>query len=184
MPNAIISSLISSLLPILVTVLFAWLGNRNERSRRKQMFDDAKQRMELINTYVTSQKLVVDDPNELGNVKKTAANELYAIKAFLDNRLHSLEKASEKSENYFQRFFLLYHMRSRSAGFFRAFFFLMLFASALWSAFLASTSFRLASEQEWYLVTPIIVIIIFTLPGVLVTLLLRWLAIKFDKPAD
>jgi hypothetical protein len=88
MDERIISTAISSLIPILITLLFAWIGNTNVQSKRKQMFEDVKRRIELINSYVASQKLVIDDATELGIVKKTAADELYNIKAFLDNNLH------------------------------------------------------------------------------------------------
>jgi len=179
-----ISILLSSFLPIFLTVLFGWIGNRNDRAQRRKMFDDAKQRIELINAYVASQKLVIDDTTELGNLKKIAASELYAIKESLDKKLRSLEKHSEKSESYWRRFFLLYKPRTGLAGFFRAFFFLMLLMSILWSAFWASIYFAPASLQKYNLAISIIVVIIFALPGVLVILLLRWLAIKFDKPAN
>jgi len=149
MSNDLITSLISSLLPILITVVFAWISSRNDQAKRRHVLDDAKQRIELISAYVASQNLVLDDPHELGVIKKTAANELYEIKAFLDTRLQSLEKSSEKSENYFQRFFLLYKMRTRLAGFFRVCFFLMAIVSIVWSFTLSSLNFTSESVQEY-----------------------------------
>src|SRR5512136_1128408 len=103
----VITILLSSFLPILFTIFFAWISNRSEKVKRKQMIEDAKQRIELINAYVVSQKLVIEDDATLRLMKKRAANELYDIKAFLDNSLHGLEKSSEKPESYSQRFFLL-----------------------------------------------------------------------------
>jgi hypothetical protein len=179
----LISKLLSSLVPVLFTAFFAWIGSRNDQAKRKQMFEDAKQRIELINTYVASQKLVIDDAAELGAVKKTAANELYNIKAFLDKNLHSLEKSSEKSESYWQRFFLLYKMRTGLAGFLRVCFFLMLLGSVLYSIFLSSMVTP-ASLQNYGLGWIIVAVITWSLPGVLVGLLLRWLAVKFDKPTN
>jgi hypothetical protein len=177
-----ISKLLSSLLPVLFTVFFAWIGNRNDHAKRKQVFEDAKQRIELINAYIASQKLVIDDAAELGVVKKTAANELYNIKAFLDNNLHSLEKASEKSASYWQHFFLLYPMRTGLAVFFRVCFFLTLIVSVLWSIFLTNITFTdpVVQENGWGF--NIILVILGSLPSVLVALLLRGLAIKFDTP--
>ena len=184
MPNDTIWSLISSLLPIVITLLFAWLSSRNDQARRKQIVEDAKQRIELISEYVASQNLVLDDPNELGVIKKIAASELYDIKAFLDNKLQSLEKSSEKSEGFFQRFFLLYKMRTGAASFLRICFFMVLLASIFWSILMSSIGFSPEQLQEngWGL--SIAVLIMLTTPAVLVALLLRWLAIKFDKPAD
>jgi len=184
MSNDLITSLISSLLPILITVVFAWISSRNDQAKRRHVLDDAKQRIELISAYVASQNLVLDDPHELGVIKKTAANELYEIKAFLDTRLQSLEKSSEKSENYFQRFFLLYKMRTRLAGFFRVCFFLMAIVSIVWSFTLSSLNFTSESVQEYGLGFNIALVLILSLPVVLVALLLRWLAIKYDKPAS
>jgi hypothetical protein len=180
-----ISSLISSLLPIVITLFFAWISSRNELAKRQRIVEDAKKRIELISAYITSQSLVLDDPDELGAIKKTAANELYAIKAFLDNKLQSLEKSSEKSEHYFQHFFLLYKMQTRLAGFFRACFFFVLLISVflLYGTFLGS--FTPEYVQENGLGSIILGIIIFVvLPSVLIVLLFRWLAIKYDKPVN
>ena len=99
--------LLSSLLSILTTIFVGWMSNRSELAKRKQMIEDARQRIELINAYVASQKLVIDDEATLRLMRKRAANELYDIKALLDNNLHSLEKPTEKSESYWLRFFLI-----------------------------------------------------------------------------
>lgn len=64
----------------IITLFFAWIASKNEQAKRKQMFEDAKQRIELINAYVASQKLVFDDSAELGAMKKAAASELYNIR--------------------------------------------------------------------------------------------------------
>jgi len=184
MANELISIFLSSLIPLLITALFAWINSRNERAKRKWIFEDSKQRIELISAYVASQNLVIDDPNELGTVKKTATEELYKIKASLDNKLKNLEEDNEKSDSFLQRFFLLYKMRTRLASLFRALFFIMLLISALWSIILSSTSFTPESVQKYGLGFSIAIVIIVTLPPVLVALLLRWLAIILDKPAN
>jgi len=176
------SKLLSSLLPVLLTAFLAWIGNRKDQARRKQIFEEAKQRIELINAYVASQKLVIEDAAELGVVKKTAANELYDIKAFLDNKLQSMEKVAEKSENYLQRFFLIYKMKTWAASFFRACFFMALFVSVIWSIYISSKI--LQDTYKYEVATPIILIIVFTVPPVLAVLLFRWLATKLDKPKN
>jgi hypothetical protein len=180
MSEATISSLISSLLPILITILFAWLGSRNEQSKRKQMVEDAKQRIELLSTYITSQNLVVSDPHELENLKKSAANELYDIKAFLDNKLQSFDKASEKSENYLLRFFLLYKMQTGVANFFRLCFFVVLLLSVFWSVFISSIVFT-DIQQSSDLIISVVAFIILAAPALLLVLLVRWLTIRYDK---
>jgi hypothetical protein len=176
------TNLLSSLLPVLLTAFLAWMGNRKDQARRKQIFEDAKQRIELINAYVASQKLVIEDTAELGVVKKTAAKELYDIKAFLDNKLQSLEKSSEKSESYVQRFFLLYKMRSGLASFFRATFFFMILMSIIWSFFMSDQLFAPESLKEYGLGNTFLGLLVYSIPVVLVAFLFRWLAIKYDKP--
>jgi len=184
MIDDVMKILLSSLIPIIVTGLYAWIGSRNAQSKRKQTLEDAKQRIELINSYVASQKLVIDDATELGVVKKTATDELYKIKVFLDNNLSSLEISSEKLETYWQRFFLLYKMRTWMAGFFRVGFFIILFISILFTIILTIGSFTPSSIQEYGLGFNIVMIVIASIPGILIAMLLRWLAIKFDKPAS
>jgi len=184
MSKDFIASLISSLLPIFITFLFAWISNRNDQAKRRHVIDDAKQRIELISAYVASQNLVLNDPNELGVIKKTAANELYGIKSFLDNKLQSLEKSSEKSENFFQRFFLLYKMRTWLASLFRVGFFSILLLSVLFTILISSTSFSPSSIQEFGLGFNIVMVVIASIPGILFAMLLRWLTIKFDNPSS
>ena len=185
MSNDVISSLISSLLPIVITLLFAWLSSRNDQAKRKHIVEDAKERIELISTYIASQSLVVDDPDELGVIKKTAANELYGIKAFLDGNLQNLEKSSEKSQHYFQRFFLLYKMQTRWASFFRACFLFVLLGSVLLLYGTYLGSFTPENLQDSGLGPVILgIIIVEIIPIVSVVLLFRWLAIKYDKPGN
>jgi hypothetical protein len=182
MSDATVSAIISSVLPIIFTLLFAWLSSRNDKAKRIRVFEEAKQRIELISAYVTSQDLVIDDAKEIETIKKTAANELYDIKAFLDDTLQSFEKSSEKSESYFMRFFLLYRMQTLAARFFRVLFFIVLFISIIWSIFIASISFTPDSVQEFGMGFEITMVVIASLPAVLIALLLRWAALKFDKP--
>jgi hypothetical protein len=158
------------------------MGNRKDQVRRKQIFEDAKQRIELINAYVASQKLVIEDAAELEVVKKTAAEELYAIKTFLDSKLQSLENSSEKSESYIQRFFLLYKMRSGLASFFRATFFFLVFMSIIWSFFVSNQLFAPEPLKEYGLGSTILGLLVYSIPVVLVAFLFRWLAIRYDKP--
>lgn len=173
-----VQALVTSLLPILITVLFAWLSSRNDQSKRRQLIDDAKQRIELISAYVSAQGQVLDDPAQLERIKGAAAGELYEIKAFMDDKLQSMEKSTEKSESYFQRFFLLYRMRSGLASFFRLGFFGALALSILWTIFL----FDPADVQELGLMFSIAMYIALSLPPLLVALFLRWLALRFDRP--
>ena len=184
MSKDFIASLISSLLPIFITLLFAWISSRNDQAKRRHLIDDAKQRIELINAYVASQNLVLNDPNELEVIKKIAAKELYGIKSFLDSKLQSLEKSSEKSESFFQRFFLLYKMRTGLASLFRVGFFSILLLSVLFTILISSTSFSPSSIQEFGLVFNIVMVTIASVPGILFAMLLRWLTIKFDKPSS
>jgi hypothetical protein len=182
-----IISLLNSLLPIVITLVFAWLSSRNDETKRRQLVEDAKQRIELISAYVTSQTLVIDDPNELGEIKKTVANELYEIKAFLDHTLQSLDQTSEKSEDFFRRFFLLYKMNTRLASFLRVIFFIILFVSVIWSIIVPSFMFTPLPDQETGpddTVINLIGTVVLVLPVVLVAMMVRWLAIKFDKPVN
>jgi hypothetical protein len=181
MSSELIAALISSLLPIAITVIYAWLSSRNDRSRRRQVVDEAKQRIELISAYVASQTLVLDDAGELGAIKRTAARELYDIKAFLDATLQSMEKSTEKSESYLQRFFLLYGMRTGLASLFRTLFFIMLAVSVLWSVFISTLAFA-EDMQELGLGVQIVVALMFVIPVLLIALGVRWLAVRFDKP--
>lgn len=181
MSEETIAALISSLFPILITLFIAWIGSRNEQSKRARIMEDARQRIELINAYITSQNLVIDDPRELESIKKTAARELLDIKTFLDDKLQSMKKSSEKSESYFQRFFLLYPMRTGLARFFRVCFFIALPFSIIWSI-LFSSAIISGNVVETSLSVSIISLSILVLPAVIGVLVLRWLAIKFDKP--
>jgi hypothetical protein len=147
--------------------------------------EEAKHRIELIKEYVISQGLAIDDPTELGEIKKTAAKELYDIKTFLDLQLQSLQKTSEKSDSSLQRFFLLYKMKTSLAAFFRVAYFIVLFASILWSILVSSLIFNpvpgMGIESNIASVN-ILATIILTVPVILVALLLRWLAVRFDTP--
>ena len=150
-----------------------------------QCAEEAKRRIDIINAYVTSQNLVIDDPTELGKIKKTAANELYGIKAFLDHTSQSLKKSSEKSDNFLQRFFLLYKMKTVLATFLRSVFFIVLFVSVLWSIFVPSVMFTPTEgivAEAGDAVINLISSVILVLPVILVAMLVRWLATKFDKP--
>ncbi len=178
----ITSALIGSLIPILITTFFAWLGNRNDQSKRKQLIDDTRQRIELINTYISSQGLVVSDPHELEAIKKAAANELCSIKELLDHRMQRLQKASETSDNYLLRFFLLYGMRSGRARFFRLCFFATLVAAAFIAFLIVSNAFSASSIQEFGIGFNVIMTILTSMPGILLALLFRWLAKIAEKP--
>lgn len=176
-------TLINSLLPIMATFFLAWLSSRNEQTRRRSRLEEARHRIELIKEYVISQELAIDDPAELGEIKKAAARELYEIKAFLDLNLQGFEKTSEKSESFFQRFFLLYKMKTGLAAIFRVAYFIVLFVSILWSILVSSLIFNplssLGSTSTDALIN-ILATIMLTLPVILVALLLRWLAVRFD----
>jgi hypothetical protein len=74
-------------------------------------------------------------------------------------------------------------MRTGLAGFFRVCFFLMLLGSVLYSIFLSSLVTP-ASLQDYGLGWIVVAVITWNLPIVFIALLLRWLAIKFDKPTD
>jgi hypothetical protein len=182
MTKEIASALIGSLIPILITTFFAWLGNRNDQSKRKKLIDDARQRIELINTYIASQSLVVSDSHELEAIRKAAANELCGIKELLDHRLQRLQKAAETSDNYLLRFFLLYGMRSGRARFFRLCFFATLVAAAFIAFLLVSTAFSASSIQEYGISFNVIMTILMSMPGILLALMFRWLAKISDRP--
>jgi hypothetical protein len=180
MSSELISTFISSLVPILITLFFAWISNRNERSQRKNVLEDVKSRIDLINEYVAAQSLVINDPERLGEIKKTAANELYDIKTFLDNKLQSLEKTSKRSSEPLQHFFLIYKMNTIRARFFRVVFFITLLFSVLWSTIL----FAFGTNNTNTLVEDYIFEIIAILPAILIALFFRWQAIKSDKPLN
>lgn len=150
------------------------------------MIEDAGQRIELINAYVASQKLVIDDDATLRLMRKRAANELYDIKALLDNNLHSLEKASDKSESYWLRFFLIYPMATVLAKILHVCFFLALIPSVVLNFILIGVLIAPEMVQEEYggWASSMFIFLIFFLPTISIVLLLRWLAIKFDKPVD
>ncbi len=180
MSSEFISTLISSLVPILITLFFAWLSNRNDQAQRKNIIEDAKSRIDLINEYVASQSLVINDPDKLGEIKKTAANELYEIKTFLDNKLQSLEKTSKRSGEPLQHFFLLYKMNTFWARFLRVVFFITLIFSVLWS----TTLVAFGGNNTNTMVENYIIEFIAILPAILIALLFRWLAIRSDKPLN
>jgi len=176
-------TLINSLLPIIATLFLAWLNSRTEQTKHRSRMEEAKHRIELIKEYVISQELAIDDPTELGEIKKAAAKELYDIKAFLDLKLQSLEKTSEKSDSFLQRFFLLYKMKTGLAAFLRVAFFIVLFVSILWSILVSSLIFNPLSSlgsTSTDALTNFLATIMLTLPVILVALLLRWLAVRFD----
>jgi hypothetical protein len=178
MSSELISTIISSLLPIFVTLFFAWLSNRNDQVKRRNMIEDAKSRIELINEYVSAQNLVIPELSKLEEIKRTAANELYDIKKFLDNNLQSLEKTSKRSDEPIQRFFLIYKMNTFWAALFRILFFITLVFSILLSIFNISVNYSDAVSQL------IFDSIVFTTPFILFAFLFRWLAIKLDKPLN
>lgn len=155
--------------------MVAWLNNRNERAQRLKLIDDAKKQIDLITAYVNSQSQVLNDPAELAEIKKDAAGELFDIKTFLDEKIKSLEKASKKSDHFLMHFFLLYKMNTLTAGFFRIIFFLMLLLSIPYSLLVFSgTALTLID---------FILNLVVMLPAILLVLLFRWLAIRFDKAA-
>jgi hypothetical protein len=175
MPNISTAiDIVKSLLPFLITLVVAWLNNRNERAQRRQLVEDAEKQIELISAYVNSQSLVLSDPAQLAQIKKAAADELYEIKTFLDEKLKSLEKASKKSDHFLQHFFLLYQMNGTAAGIFRVLFFLMLLLSIPYSFGVFSNG----APSLYDLLLSLVVM----LPAILLVLLFRWLAIRFDKP--
>jgi hypothetical protein len=184
MSSELIAALVSSLLPILITIIFAWMSSKNDQAKRRQVIEEAKQRIEIISAYVTSQSLVLGDPGELEAIKRTAANELYEIKSFLDGTLQTLQKSSEKEESYFQRFFLLYPLCSALARFFRVLFFIALVVSILWSIFISTIAFSADMVGDIGMAASVVVALIFMIPVLLVALVLRWMAIKNDKPRD
>jgi hypothetical protein len=63
-------TMINSLLPIIATFFLAWLSSRNEQTKRRSRMEEAKHRIELIKEYVISQELAIDDPTELGEIKR------------------------------------------------------------------------------------------------------------------
>ena len=178
MSSELMSTLISSLVPILITLFFAWISNRNDQSQRKNLLEDAKSRINLINEYVAAQSLVINDPDRLGEIKKSAANELNDIKTYLDNKLQSLEKTSKRSGEPLQHFFLIYKMNTFGAALFRILFFITLVFSILLSIFNISVNYSDAVSQL------IFDSIVFTTPFILFAFLFRWLAIKLDKPLN
>ncbi|MFQ6538795.1 MULTISPECIES: hypothetical protein [Aphanothece] len=177
----IASALIASLIPLLITTFFAWLGNRNYQAKRSSMIESARQRIEFVNVYVSSQCQVVSSQDELEGIRKAAAQELRDIKKVLDCRLQSLQQAAEKSENYLFRFLLLYRMHSGMARFFRYCFFATLFLATCISYVFAVEFFKPSAILETGFGLSVILTVMVSAPGVLLAFVFRWLAKRFDR---
>lgn len=175
------SAALASFIPILMTTLFAWLGNRSEKSKRNQLIGDAKQRIELINGYVSSQSLVISDIDELEAIKKAATKELAEIKAILDRRLSSIDKSIGKADNYILRYFLLYRMQSSVARVFRLLFFVSLVVATLIAILFATIAFEPKNIQSTGVWISILVAFIFSVPGIMATFVLHWIAKRLES---
>jgi len=182
MTNDLLLTILGSFLPIIITTLIAWLGNLNLSSKRGQIVTLAKQRVDFLNAYLSAQNAALEDSEELAQIKQSTARELSAIKKSVEDELRRIDKESPQSGNFLQRFFLLYKMRTRSAAAFRVLFYLTLLFSFLWSMLFTSVTLTSIAEGAYSLIIELLVLLLFIAPAVLIVFLVRWLAVKADKP--
>jgi ABC-type multidrug transport system fused ATPase/permease subunit len=182
MTDDLILTILGSFLPVIITTLIAWLGNRSLSSKRGRTVSMAKQRVDFIHAYISAQNASMGDSEELAQIRQSAAKELSAIKKSVEEDLRKIEKVSPQSGNFLQRFFLLYKMYTRLAAFFRVLFYLTLVVSFFWSMLFTSIIRTFIAEGSYSLFISLLVLLLFIMPAVLIVFLMRWLAVKADKP--
>jgi hypothetical protein len=117
MANSLLLTILGSFLPIIITMLIAWIGNLDLGSKRGRIVTLAKQRVDFLNAYLSAQNAAMGDSEELAQIRQSAGRELSAIKKSVEEGLRKIDKDSPQAENSFQRFFLLYKMHTRPAAF-------------------------------------------------------------------
>lgn len=183
MTDDLLLTILGSFLPIVITTLIAWLGNRGLSSKRGRIVTLAKHRVDFLNAYLSAQNAVMGDSEELAQIRQSAGRELSAIKKSVEEDLRKIDKDSPQGENFFQRFFLLYKMHTRPAAFFRVLFYLTLLISFLWSMLFTSIIRGFIAEGSYSLFVNLLVLLLFIAPAVLIVLLVHWLAVRADKPS-
>jgi len=182
MTDDLLLTILGSFLPIIITTLIAWLGNRSLSPKRGRIVTLAKQRVDFINAYLSAQNAALGDAEELAQIRQSAAGELSAIKKSVEEDLRKIDKVSPQSGSFLQRFFLLYKMHSLLAAFLRVLFYLTLVVSFFWSMLFTSVIRTFIAEGSYSLVINFLVLLFFIAPAVLIVFLMRWLAVRADKP--
>jgi len=182
MTNELFLTILGSLLPIIITTVIAWLSNFGLRSKSSRVVTQAKQRVDFLHAYLTAQNEALGDSDELVRIKQNAAVELAVIKKTVEDEMRKIEKNAPQTGNFLHRFFLVYKMNNYFSGVFRVLFYLTLVLSFFWSMLFTNIFRDFIIKGTASIFVSIVDLLLFIAPAVAIVFLVRWLAIRTDKP--
>jgi hypothetical protein len=176
MSEQVLTTILASFIPIVLTTFVAWFERRNEESRRSQAIESAKQHIDFLRSYLVTQKLA-STPEQFLAIKRKVSDEIDQIMAELAAELGDIEKTLPHNggSSSLISLFLLYRLNTWQASAFRVLFYLSLILSTIVSALM--TNFTITDLSNPF-AARIVAAVIIVLPFVLITVLFRWLAIR------
>jgi hypothetical protein len=176
-------TLLSGLLPVVLTVAFGWLEQRDEEAKRLKVIDVATKRMCWLDAYLNMQRNVLP-PEQFENVKHEVSREVEQVNQELKGDLRQIEKMLLKSKKgSFQKVFLTYKMKGWIANACRFAYYVFFAFSILFSVFIASSILTHSTGTQSVKIFSMIFALFFN-PFWLFTLLFRWLAKKLDRKEE
>ncbi len=177
---AIVGGAVAGLLPTVMTAVVGWLNSRSLQARRTAALNLAQERINFLGAYVKAQEDLCSS-EQLDQIKRSVSNELSDMRQrltdVLDDESHrSAELFAELSGegSLLQRALLAYAPRSVAGWVLHTLFYMFLGVTVIllvWNVFSDPTT-RLGA------------ILIFDLPAIIITLIVRHLAAQADRRAQ
>ncbi len=174
----IVGAAIAGLLPTILTAVVAWLNNRTIRTRRTQALALAQQRIAFLADWVKAQE-DLSSSDQLEALKRSVSDELNTLRSDLTDILDDHRRAAlaetPTERAFLQKALLTYAPRSPAAWVFHTLFYMSLGVTGILIALTAIGNDPTALAPT---------IACFDVPGLVLTLVFRQLALQADKRAQ
>jgi hypothetical protein len=171
----IVGGAIVGLLPTILTAIVSWLNARSIQARRTQALALAQQRIAFLSDWIKAQE-DLSTPEHLDQMKSSVSDELSAMRVqladVLEDHRRPVDLAAERT--FFQKLFLIYTPRSVGAWVFHTLFFMSVGMTAI---MILLTAFRTLDPLDT-------AIACLDLPGLILSVVFRQLAVEADKRAQ